>query len=73
MCRAELASSEFPVYRLALPHWARKKPRVFLFKDYPENHFEIRLKNEKLGAPKVQTPAQLFQKLREKLSFSIAQ
>ncbi len=36
-------------YRLALPHWARKRTGVFSF--FPaKDVFEIKLKNDKIGA-----------------------
>ena len=36
-------------YRLALPHWARKRTGVFSF--FPAKEvFEIKMKNDKIGA-----------------------
>jgi len=49
-------------YRLALPHWARKRPSVFSFQKQ-DDQFEIRIKSEKLGEPEVPTPKQLMQKV----------
>ena len=34
--------------RLALPHWARKRPSVFSFSS-PKDVFEIKIKNDKIG------------------------
>mmetsp|Transcript_54697 Transcript_54697/g.96560 ORF Transcript_54697/g.96560 Transcript_54697/m.96560 type:complete len:295 (-) Transcript_54697:104-988(-) len=52
-------------YRLALPHWARKKPRAFNFFD--SNKIEIRIRNEKLGESEVPTPKEFIQKVSKKL------
>lgn len=48
-------------YRLALPHWARKKPKAFSF--LREDQFEIRIKSDKIGAPEVPTPKELMRKV----------
>ena len=47
-------------YRLALPHWARKR-KSFMFG--ADDRFEIRIKSEKLGEPEVPTPSELIQKV----------
>eukprot|EP00966_Prymnesium_polylepis_P113970 2634116-Prymnesium_polylepis.2 len=47
--------------RLALPHWARKKPKAFSF--LREDQFEIRIKSDKIGAPEVPTPKELMRKV----------
>jgi len=51
-------------YRLALPHWARKRPSVFSFSS-SKDVFEIKIKNDKIGEPEVATPKQLLQKVKK--------
>ena len=50
-------------YRLALPHWARKRSGVFILGQ--GERFEIQLSNQRLGKPEVPTPRELLHTLMQ--------